>query len=133
MLKCILNEFTMQSDEHIRKNIDKDTFVRKRRTRMNSRLLISLISLRSFLIGRSSIMKFVIFLHACLAFGAFVFPEVNATECGKRSLVVGTVLGGDEARKNSWPWLAALFNRRYDNFFCAGSLISRKHVLSGKK
>jgi Trypsin len=55
----------------------------------------------------------------------------TSTICGSRRSVTGTVFGGNEVKKNSWPWLVALFNRKNEKFFCAGSLISKRHVLSG--
>lgn len=56
---------------------------------------------------------------------------LRSSSCGKRSGVVGTIFGGAEVKKNSWPWIVALYNRPQKKFFCAGTLISQKHVLSG--
>lgn len=52
--------------------------------------------------------------------------------CGRRSGVVGTIFGGNSVKKHSWPWIAAFYDRTVDTFFCAGSLFSTKHVLSGR-
>lgn len=41
------------------------------------------------------------------------------------------IFGGEKAEKGEFPWLVALFHREVDIFFCSGSLISNKHVLSG--
>lgn len=51
--------------------------------------------------------------------------------CGRRDRVIGTVFGGQKMKKTDlpWPWLAALLYKQ--DFFCAGSLISQKHTLSG--
>jgi Trypsin len=39
---------------------------------------------------------------------------------------------GKEVRSNEWPWLVALVNWPKNSFFCGGSLISSKHVISGE-
>lgn len=52
-------------------------------------------------------------------------------QCGKRSVFDGNIFGGDHTEVNAWPWLVAL--RHNDVFFCAGSLVSTKHVVSGNK
>lgn len=58
--------------------------------------------------------------------------------CGlKRSLnksasVGSRIFGGEKLDKIEFPWLAALHHRSLRSFFCAGSLISSNHVLSGK-
>lgn len=41
------------------------------------------------------------------------------------------ILGGQEAVPGSWPWHAGVFeNKTIPDYFCAGALISRKHVVS---
>lgn len=54
------------------------------------------------------------------------------SSCGKRLSAIGTVYGGKEVQRNDWPFLVAFMNRQTEKFFCAGNLISEKHVLSGK-
>lgn len=63
----------------------------------------------------------------------FAISVANAKSCGRRSNVVGTIFGGNKALKNEWPWLVAFVDRQSESFFCCGSLISSKHVLSGEK
>lgn len=56
-------------------------------------------------------------------------------KCGQQGNSMSTrIFGGEKIVKssNTFPWLVALHDRRGDNFFCAGSLISEKHVLSGQ-
>lgn len=77
----------------------------------------------------------MIFKHLSVVF-AFLnsfscLPMIKST-CGKRLSAVGTVFGGKEVQKSDWPWLVAFINRQTDIFFCAGNLISNKHVLSGE-
>lgn len=57
--------------------------------------------------------------------------EIN--KCGVQSSSFATrIFGGVETEKNEFPWLVAIHHRAARSFFCAGSLISAKHVLSGK-
>lgn len=53
--------------------------------------------------------------------------------CGGRDRVIGTVFGGQKMNKTDlpWPWLTAFMHIPEQNLFCAGSLISQKHTLSG--
>lgn len=45
------------------------------------------------------------------------------------------VFGGEKLLKDDheFPWLVAMHHRVQEVFFCAGSLISVNHVLSGEK
>lgn len=62
----------------------------------------------------------------------FLSEAQSVTFCGQRNAVIGTIFGGEEVSRNAWPWLVAFHNRLKKKFFCAGSLITEKHVLSGK-
>lgn len=47
----------------------------------------------------------------------------------------GTVLNGLEARISQWPFLVALISikKNFENsFFCGGSLLTSRHVLTGR-
>lgn len=69
----------------------------------------------------------------------FVIKVVNCgliervVACGQRNGSIGTIFGGAETQKGEWPWLVPFYHRPTNNFFCAGTLISEKHVLSGKE
>lgn len=54
--------------------------------------------------------------------------------CGGNYSSENRVFGGEVVQKNSFefPWLVALHHRIMESFFCAGSLISNKHVLTGR-
>ena len=54
-------------------------------------------------------------------------------ECGKKNAAKGLVYGGEQTKPNTWPWLVAFSHRvkRKQIFFCGGSLVSTKHVVSG--
>lgn len=56
----------------------------------------------------------------------------NETKCGRRFGKTALIFGGNPANQHAWPWLVALIYRHTDKFFCAGSLINRKLVLSGE-
>ena len=44
------------------------------------------------------------------------------------------MVGGDSVvDRTKWPWLAAFTHNEGNNYFCGGSLISKRHVLSGKE
>jgi secreted trypsin-like serine protease len=52
-------------------------------------------------------------------------------ECGKRLESAGLIYGGKATVKGSWPWLVAFTYRSNGEFFCAGSLVSKRHVVTG--
>lgn len=70
----------------------------------------------------------IVFIGAVLS-----FMTTKAQKCGKvRSEFGGTIFGGEKSRKTEFPWMVALVDRKLNKFFCGGTLISAKHVLSGK-
>lgn len=50
--------------------------------------------------------------------------------CGSSAKGTGLIIGGNFSDENQWPWLAALITRSESNFFCGGTLISKRHVLT---
>lgn len=71
-----------------------------------------------------------------LIFIVFVSTEnenENEKKCGKRDNSMETSFGGEKYPKNAWPWLVAFIYWQSEKFFCGGSVISQKHVLSGDK
>lgn len=79
-------------------------------------------------------MNFNIFLVICLIFVLFLI-DINANlenQCGKNVQIKGTVFGGSEILQNQFPWLVALFDSTNKKFFCGGTLVSNKHVVSGE-
>lgn len=76
--------------------------------------------------------KYFLSLVTSLCFVCGIFA-IEVLECGLgKSEYEGFVFGGQPAAKGAWPWLVALIHRKHEKFFCGGSLISAKHVLSGK-
>ena len=51
----------------------------------------------------------------------------HPTACGKKSFV-SRIVGGEEARPNSWPWQVSL--RRDGQHICGASLVNRYWVVS---
>lgn len=82
------------------------------------------------------------FLHFFVLFSSiYIARSLTGNEfqrCGlKRSLnksdLFGSrIFGGEKLDNIEFPWLAALHHRSMRSFFCASSLISSNHVLSGK-
>jgi hypothetical protein len=67
---------------------------------------------------------FLIFLsHLSLIF---------AEECGVRARGISFSIGSVYSKEGQWPWLAPLFRKKDDNFFCSSSIISENYLLSGK-
>lgn len=82
-------------------------------------------------------MRFLEVLVTFLAFSS-VCLQASPTEvksvCGKKNAAKGLVFGGEQTKPNTWPWIVAFSHRakRKQNFFCGGSLVSAKHVVSGE-
>lgn len=53
-------------------------------------------------------------------------------KCGKMSTANPTVYGGFDTKIYSWPWKVIFKDTKIDSFFCGGSIISSKHITSGK-
>jgi hypothetical protein len=58
-------------------------------------------------------------------------PYHECVECGKRYGHSGLIFGGKEVKIGDWPWLVALVHKELNTFFCSGSLVSSRHVLTG--
>lgn len=52
-------------------------------------------------------------------------------ECGRVKVGLGFNIGGDNSLPGQWPWLASLFYK--GKYHCGSSVISKNHLLSGKK
>lgn len=62
------------------------------------------------------------------------FPSVNDNEqCKKGKSFGGFIVGGKRAKKGDWRWVVALKHAPSGRYFCAGSLIINRHVLSGNE
>lgn len=63
--------------------------------------------------------------------GMVNLSEASKEDCGTRKVFVPYIFGGSSIQKAEWPWLVAFFHRIESKFFCSGSLVSKKHILSG--
>lgn len=64
-----------------------------------------------------------------------IFCLVKCNSLTQEIVIVNRIFGGYHVPtkdKFEFKWLVALHNRVNDNFFCAGSLISQQHVLTGE-
>ena len=54
--------------------------------------------------------------------------------CGKPAKAKGLIVNGEEFKRGEFPWMVALLNKRKNpaQFFGAGTLISTRHVITGK-
>lgn len=72
---------------------------------------------------------FVLLITICCA---SVFPNVSGQQCKKGRVFTPHISGGERALKGEWRWVVAFVHWKSGNYFCGGSLISSRHVLSGK-
>lgn len=63
---------------------------------------------------------------------AFIETPAVVRSCGKVKFASGMVIGGSKIRRGQWPFLVALHHLEDKTFFCGGSLISTRHVLTGE-
>ena len=50
--------------------------------------------------------------------------------CGDSTTVSGLVVGGTQIKRGQWPFIAALFRSKTEEYFCGGTIISYKHVIT---
>lgn len=65
---------------------------------------------------------------------AFLIIQANGTngiKCGGVKFAEGLVRGGTRAQRTEWPFIAALYQKNPTKFFCGGTIISHRHVLTG--
>jgi len=71
--------------------------------------------------------KLVLFKLISIACFCQGFPA----RCGIAKKAGGLISGGQGAsERNQFPWLVALVDKTNQNHFCAGNLVSEKHVLT---
>ena len=54
--------------------------------------------------------------------------------CGRLQVATGLKVGGSKIERGEFPWMVALLSKLTNppTFFCAGTLISSRHVVTGK-
>lgn len=78
-------------------------------------------------------MNFKIFLWLVASFIDVNGSRTSQKFCGSTDKGTGLIVGGRIAEPQKWPWLAALYYVPEDKFYCAGTLISERHVVTGKR
>lgn len=58
------------------------------------------------------------------------FEKLFNIRCGTVPYATGYIIGGSEAKRGQWPFMVGLMYRPWNKFFCGGSLITNRHVLS---
>ncbi|XP_037040377.1 protein artichoke-like [Bradysia coprophila] len=69
----------------------------------------------------------------CLAFAIIIIDRIHigtAIECGTVNLFRELISGGNEVLRDEWPFIAALHYSGSLKYFCGGTIISNKHVLT---
>ena len=61
-----------------------------------------------------------------------LIKSLDSQECGRVKVGTSFSVGSEYATRGQWPWLAPLFYRKDDEFFCGSTLISKRHLLSGE-
>lgn len=56
----------------------------------------------------------------------------NRTVCGDSGKATGIIVRGNESSRGLWPWLVALYYVKDNEFFCGATLISNRHILTGR-
>lgn len=71
----------------------------------------------------------------CTIWIAFICPTYQASDvqCGTvRDVRLPLILGGNQTIRGQWPFVVALHKGEVFEYICGGTLISTKHVLTGK-
>lgn len=50
--------------------------------------------------------------------------------CGNSVVSSGLIVGGGRIKRGQWPFIAALFSTRNGEYFCGGTVISKRHVIT---
>lgn len=61
----------------------------------------------------------------------FKIIEVTNSECGTVAVAIPQIFRGTGIVRGQWPFLVALFHTKDNGFFCGGTIITTKHILTG--
>lgn len=75
-------------------------------------------------------LKFFVFVLLVFSVESSRVKRYARDQCGEPLVPEGTVQFGHVSERNKWPYLVALFEVSSKKFFCGGSLISRRHILT---
>lgn len=68
--------------------------------------------------------------NVALLFFALNFPLSLQGHCGNSVISSGLIVGGSGVKRGQWPFIAALFSTATDEYFCSGTVISYRHVIT---
>lgn len=75
----------------------------------------------------------IVMISGCVVLIAvFQIYAVNGIECGIVGVIHDLIHRGDEAIKGAWPFAVVISKISDNQTICGGTLISKKHVLTGK-
>lgn len=58
------------------------------------------------------------------------FPSAFQDLCGDSVVGSGVIVGGSTIKRGQWPFVAALFLTSNNQYFCGGTIISSRHVIT---
>lgn len=58
--------------------------------------------------------------------------QVHCTECGKVNSIEDLIIDGTKSIIERWPFVVVIHQLNNSEYLCGGTLISMKHILSGK-
>lgn len=58
--------------------------------------------------------------------------HVFSLECGRVDVTIPLIRAGNATLRGEWPFIVALYKVRPVAYICGGTLISNRHVLTGK-
>lgn len=58
------------------------------------------------------------------------FEKLFDLDCGTVPYATGFIIGGEKSKPGQWPFVVALLAYTERQFFCGGSIISKRHILT---
>lgn len=79
--------------------------------------------------NKSNFLHFIM-VSVCVALVFLIqIYRVSGMECGTVNIVRPRILGGNQALRGEWPFVASIQNQ--SKYICGGTIISNKHILTG--
>lgn len=76
----------------------------------------------------------ILVVNSCLVLiGLCQICNSDIIECGTVTAINDLILGGNEVSKGAWPFAVVISRKINNKFLCGGTLISKKHVLTGNR
>lgn len=68
-------------------------------------------------------------LVALIIFPLFITTSLQDI-CGDSLVGTGLIVGGSTIKRGQWPFIVALFRSKTEKYFCGGTIISMKHIIT---